>query len=176
MGLAVFNGDKLVGELNGLESIFHLIVSNQLKSCNISIPNPLGDSDSIDVNLSLKSSTKNNVQFVNGSPYITSDIKLNIKILSATEQSSKSDSDYFSDENMKQIEDACNKYLSENITNYLYKTAKEYHSDIDGFGKHAVKYFLTMQEWNDYNWLDNYKNSTFNVTVDSTLKSGYTFL
>ena len=64
MGLAVFNGDKLVGELNGLESIFHLIVSNQLKSCNISIPNPLGDSDSIDVNLSLKSSTKNNVQFV----------------------------------------------------------------------------------------------------------------
>ena len=58
----------------------------------------------------------------------------------------------------------------------LYKTAKEYHSDIDGFGKHAVKYFLTMQEWNDYNWLDNYKNSTFNVTVDSTLKSGYTFL
>ena len=77
---------------------------------------------------------------------------------------------------MKQIEEACNKYLSENITNYLYKTSKEYHSDIDGFGKHVVKYFLTMQEWNDYNWLDNYKNSTFNVTVDSTLKSGYTFL
>ena len=43
---------------------------------------------------------------------------------------------------MKQIEEACNKYLSENITNYLYKTSKEYHSDIDGFGKHAVKYFL----------------------------------
>ena len=54
MGLAVFHGDKIVGELNGLESIFHLMVSNELESCNISIPNPLGDSESIDVNLRLK--------------------------------------------------------------------------------------------------------------------------
>lgn len=54
MGLAVFHKDKIVGELNGLESIFHLIISNKLESCNISIPNPLGDSESIDVNLRLK--------------------------------------------------------------------------------------------------------------------------
>ena len=54
MGLAVFHKDKIVGELNGLESIFHLIISNKLESCNISIPNPLGDSESIDVNLILK--------------------------------------------------------------------------------------------------------------------------
>ena len=31
MGLAVFNEDKLVGELNGLESICHLIISNKFK-------------------------------------------------------------------------------------------------------------------------------------------------
>ena len=77
---------------------------------------------------------------------------------------------------MPKIEEACNKYLTQNITNYLYKTAKEFHSDIDGFGEHAVKYFLTMQDWSNYNWLESYKDSTFNVTVDSTLKSGYSFL
>ena len=34
MGLAVFNKDQLVGELNGFESICHLIISNKLKKCS----------------------------------------------------------------------------------------------------------------------------------------------
>ena len=58
----------------------------------------------------------------------------------------------------------------------LYKTAKEYNCDIDGFGKYAVKYFPTIKDWQDYNWLDNFQNSTFNVNVETTIKSGNTFL
>ena len=52
IGLAVFKNDILVGELNAEESILHMMVSNKLKSCTISIPNPIGDSESI--NLSIK--------------------------------------------------------------------------------------------------------------------------
>lgn len=40
MGLAVFSGDKLVGELNGAETLSHIIVTNNLKSAIITIPNP----------------------------------------------------------------------------------------------------------------------------------------
>ena len=47
---------------------------------------------------------------------------------------------------------------------------------IDGFGKYAVKYFTTIQDWQDYNWIDNFQNSTFNVNVETTIKSGNTFL
>lgn len=176
MGLAVFNKDELVGELNGIETIYHLIVSDQLKSCNISIPNPLGDSSALDINLKLSHSPKNNVTFVNGTPYISVKIDVKIKILSTTENSTTGDSDYYTEENIKLIEDSCNEYLKENISNYLYKTAKDYESDIDGFGKHAVKYFTTLQDWSEYNWLDSYKDSTFNVEVNTSLKSGYTFL
>lgn len=32
MGLAVFNSDKLVGELTGFDSICHLIISSKLKT------------------------------------------------------------------------------------------------------------------------------------------------
>ena len=56
------------------------------------------------------------------------------------------------------------------------KTSKNYQSDIDGFGKYAVKYFYTIQDWEEYNWLENYHNSIFNVDVETTLKSGYSFL
>lgn len=176
MGLAVFRYDTLVGELTGLESICHLIISNDLKSCNISIPNPIGDSENLDINVRLAHKTKNSVQFVNGTPYISSNIKLKVKIISTTEDAALDKANYFTPEHIDLIEEACNTYLQKVISEYLYKTAKEYNADIDGFGKYAVKYFVTLQDWNDYNWLDNYQNSTFNVKVDSKVKSGYTFL
>ena len=65
------------------------------------------------------------------------------------------------------------KYLEENISAYLYKTAKQFNSDIVGFGKYAVGYFKTLDEWQDYNWLYNYRNSFFDVTVNSDIKSTY---
>lgn len=176
MGIAIFNKDKLVGELNGIENIYHLIVSSQLKSCNISIPNPLGSTSSIDINLKLSKSTKNKVSFINGTPYISVKVSAKIKILSTTEDSTIEGSKYYTKENIKLIEDECSKYLQESISKYLYKTAKDFKSDIDGFGKYAVKYFLTSQDWETYNWLNNYEKSIFDVDVKTSLKSGYAFL
>lgn len=176
MGLAIFRNDKLVGELSAQETIWHMIVSNHLKSCTISIPDPLGDTESIDINLKLDCSTKKSVQIINGTPHISCKIKVKAQILSATQQSTSDETNYYKKENLELIETTCNEYLKKNISDYLYKTAKTYNSDIDGFGKYAVKYFTTTQSWQEYNWLDNYKNSIFNVKVDTTIKSGYSFL
>ena len=176
MGLAVFQEDKLVGELNAQESIWHMIVSNHLKSCIISIPDPLGDTESIDMNLRLASSPKKSIEFINGTPYISCKIKLKAQILSTTKQSTSTENNYYNNENIKLIETACNEYLQKNIIDYLYKTSKTYNSDIDGFGKYAVKSFSTIKDWDEYNWLANYSNSVFNVEVNTTIKSGYSFL
>lgn len=40
MGLAVFRGDTLVGELNNIETLCHLLVTNKFKNATITIPNP----------------------------------------------------------------------------------------------------------------------------------------
>lgn len=176
MGLAVFKNNKFVGELTPQETIWHMIVSNNLKSCTVSVPNPIGDSDNIDLNLKLDTDCKNSVKLINGTPHISSKIKLKAKIISATQESSSDDSNYFTEQNIELIENSCNDYFKQNITNYLYKMAKEYTCDIDGFGKYAVKYFSTIQDWNEYNWLENFQNSILNVDVETTIKSGYTFL
>ena len=176
IGLAVFRYDKLVGELSAQESIWHMIVSNHLKSCIISIPDPLGDTESIDMNLRLASSPKKSIEFINGTPYISCKIKLKAQILSTTKQSTSTENNYYNNENIKLIETACNEYLQKNIIDYLYKTSKTYNSDIDGFGKYAVKSFSTIKDWDEYNWLANYSNSVFNVEVNTTIKSGYSFL
>ena len=176
MGLAIFKDGKFVGELSAQESIWHMIISNNLKSCTISVPNPIGDSDSIDLNLKLATDCKNSIKFVNGTPYVSSKVNLKAKITSTTQESTSGDTNYYTKENIELIENSCNEYFEKNITDYLYKMAKEYTCDIDGFGKHAVKYFTTIQDWNEYNWLGNFQNSTFNVDVDTTIKSGYSFL
>lgn len=176
MGLAVFKSDKLIGELSAQEAIYYNLICNNLKSCTISIPNPLDDSNSIDIELKPSRRTKNKVTFVNGNPYISSEIYVKAKIISASKNSTFSNTNNYPKEKSEAIENACNEYLEKYVTQYLYKTSKELKSDINGFGKYAVKYFSTMQEWEQYNWLDNYSNSVFNVKVKTSLKSSYTFL
>lgn len=171
MGVAVFRNGTLVGELNGLESICHMMVSGELQSCNIQVKDPQGHPEDISLNLKLKGKPKYSLTFINGFAYIKVDIKLNVRVLSVD-----SECDY-SDENIsKALEEELNSYLEKTILDYLYKTSKEFNSDIDGFGKYAIKYFTTTDEWNNYNWLENYENSFFSVIVDSKLKSGYSFI
>lgn len=171
MGIAVFKGGKLVGELDGLESICHMIVSGKLNSCNIQVEDPDGRSEDINVNIQLIGKPKNTVSLINASAYIKTDVKLSIRIVSID-----TGRDYLRSENIKKLENTVNLYFKHLISDYLYKTAKEFNSDIDGFGNQAVKYFLTKQDWDNYNWLDNYENSFFEVNVDSKVKSGYSFI
>lgn len=168
MGLAVFSSDKLVGELNGLETICHQMISSTLNSCIINIPSPFEENNSISLRVRLVKDTKNKVKLVNDSPYITSEVKLEARILTMNENSK-----YVTTDEMETLEKALNSYLTKKLYEYLYKVSKELKSDIDGFGKHVVQNFKTFQDWETFNWLDNFKNSFFHVTVDTTVKSSY---
>ena len=168
MGLAVFSHDKLVGELNGLESICHLIISSKLENAQIRIPSPIEQLDYIDLYIELDKNTKNSLYLVNSSPYITSNIKLTAII-----QSLNSDIDLDDEKVVDRIEDYAEKYLKYHLYNYLYKTSKEFNSDIDNFGLYALKYFNKMSDLEEYNWNHHYKDAFFNVNVNVELRSSY---
>lgn len=168
MGLAVFNDDKLVGELNGFESICHLIISNKLKNAQIRVPSPIEELDFIDLYIELGNDTKNSVYLVNNTPYITSKIKVTAKM-----QSMNKNINLLDEELVNKIETSAETYLKENIMNYLYKTSKEFDADIDSFGLYASKYFSTNQEWENYNWIHHYKDAYFDVELDVNLRSSY---
>lgn len=167
-GLAVFHSDKLVGELSSIDCICHLIVTNKLKNCTISIPNPFIENDSIDLYLYQQSSTKTKVNLVNGSPYAKFNVSLNARILSIDENA-----DYLTEDKLDKIIESANNYLKQHISEYLYKTSKEFNSDIAGIGKHLASQFLTIQDWENYNWLENYKNTFFSVDVNTNIKSSH---
>ena len=168
VGLAVFKGDILVGELTAEETVCHLIITNKLNECIFSIPSPFDEDKSIDLSISLREKTKNRVKLVNGSPYICVDICLNANLLSLNKHTNNFDKD-----DIELIESYSDSYIKEHINNYLYKTSKDFKSDIAMFGKYAVSKFTTWDKWTKYDWLDNYKNSFFDVNVDTYIASSY---
>ena len=167
LGLAVFHNGTFVGELSASETVYHLIVSNDFKTSTISIPSPFDDSDYIALYIT-NTKSKNKVKFVNGSPYIICNVSLSARIFSST-----TNSNYMIEENLSKIEDYANSYFQARLEDYLYKTSVDLQADIAKFGKYAVKSFLTLDNWNNYNWINNYKNSTFKVSVNTNIKSSY---
>ena len=167
LGLAVFKGDKLVGELNGIECIAHLILTSELDNALISVPSPFESSNYIDLYIT-KSKCNTKVKLINGTPYIKPNINLSCRIISLAD-------DYkdLTEENIELIEEYAKNYIERFIYDYLYKTAKVFKSDITAFGKYAVSNFLTIDEWNNYNWLDNYQNSFFDVGIGVDIVSRY---
>ena len=171
MGLAIFKDGKLIGELNALESICHMMITGDLKYCNIQIENPKNVTESVDLKVQLKNKPKIKLKIVNGFPYIDINIDLVSQITSANGKI-----DYLNETNIKTLEDDTSNYLEKIMYSYLYKISKEYNSDIDGFGRFAMKYFFTLDDWNNYHWLDNFQNSFFKVNINTKVKSSTNFI
>lgn len=166
MGLAVFKNDKLVGELNGIETISHLLVTGKAQNFNINIPDPFNQNHLITLSAKEIKKTKSTVNLINNSPYITLNIYLEANILSLNDNS-----DYSTPENLEIIGKYANSYLENHISNYLYKTSKEYNSDISGFGRKTLYKYATINNWSAQKWQENYKNSVFKVNVKTSVKN-----
>lgn len=165
-GLAVFKDDILVGELNSVETLCFSIIQNNVDGFLISVPNPNKSNSYIDLYLTPLVEPNIKVSLPNGSPFVS--LKLNF---SGRIYSMEDGSDYLNTDMLNLISDSCNSYLQSIITDYLYKTSKDFKSDINGFGITARKNFLTLNDFNSYNWNEKYKDTFFEVKVDSSIKS-----
>ena len=169
-GTAVFQDDKLIGELTGFETICFLLISDKLDVCTISIPSPFESESEIDLSIQKGKSSTITVDFVNGTPYISVDLYLEAHGLTLDKTV-----DYTSIKDVKLLQESAEYYLKSKITDFIYKTAKEFNSDVCGFGKYALSKYSTWQEWEDSNWIENYKNSFFDINVNIKIISGSEF-
>ena len=168
IGMAAFKHDKLIGELDAIETVCFHILKNNLNGFIISVPEPEDNNSKIDLLITPKANTKIKVNLINGSPYIKIDTSFYAKMYSMDENTS-----YLNPNAIESISNICNKYLEDVLLSYLYKTSVEFKSDINGIGKYALSNFSTNTEFKNYNWVNNYTNSTFKVTVNTTVSSGF---
>lgn len=165
MGLAAFSGLIMVGELDGEEAADYLMVTSSYNNSYITFTDPK-DKDKVII-LNVKQSRKpvRKVEIANGKLQIKVQIKLEADILAI-----QSGINYEAPENTKLLEDNASERIRNNIERFLNKTAKEFKSDICGFGRSVKGKFLTWKEWENYNWLDKYKDSSFDVSVDLKIR------
>lgn len=165
-GIAVFSKDKMIGKLSSKETTSHLLIDNNVYSFIASVEDPNNANSSISLSLSQSKNTKISVDVSNDFPNISIELFITGKILTVNENSN-----YSSYSSLESLSTATTSYLENLLYPYLYKTSKEFSSDIDGFGKYALKAFLTQDEWENYNWRFKYSNASFNVTINCEIES-----
>ena len=85
IGVAVFRADKLVGELDAIETIAFLNIRNQIERFLISIPDPLNNGDYLDIYMSPVKTTEIKVDTSTPTPYISVKLKFAGRIYSMSE-------------------------------------------------------------------------------------------
>ena len=168
IGLAVFKNAKLAGELNAIETICFLTLKEKVDNFLVSIPDPQESNSKIDIYLTPNTTHNIDIDFVNGAPYVKIKLDFSGKIYSMSR-----DSQYLNTDVLNSISTSCNNYFKKQFSDYLYKTSTVFESDINGLGSNALSKFATTTEFDNYNWLENYKNSTFDVEISTVIDSGF---
>lgn len=164
IGLAVFKDDKLIGNLTALETLCHSIIIDEVDGFFISIDDPNNSDSFIDISLLENTYTDISVEIDGDTPIINIDISLAGRILSVI-----TDVNYSDTELLDSISAAASVYLEENFLKYLNKTSTEFNCDIDKFCDYAKRHFLTVQDWENFDWNSKYCSAKFNVNIDANI-------
>jgi spore germination protein KC len=159
-GLAIFDGGKMVGEMDGEAATDYLLVNGDFHNAYKTFGDPEVKGAYVVLDVSQKSKPVRRVKIVGGKPQISVQVAVDADI-----ETIQSGYNYEDTKKIPILEQAAAAQLKNEIVNFLGQTTGEFHSDICGFGHNARGMFLTWKDWEDYHWLQQYKDATFNVGV-----------
>lgn len=166
IGIAVFDNDTYIGNLSAEESMYHLLITNNVDSFEISVPIENYDKNILNFRISPYKGPKITIDTSTNTPSIKLEVFCEAHVLSIERKKDYGHIDFI--DNTRPIVE---NFIKENITFYLNRTSKEFQVDIANFYTVARSNFLTMPEWNNYNWNEKYKNANFSIDVNVNLNS-----
>ena len=171
LGMAVFRGSQLVGEMTGEETMYFLMANDKFREVYFSIYDPFMPDNIITFKLNKKRNANRSVTFVDNIPLIHLDVHLQANIISVNKNI-----DYKNDETLEGTKNHLEYIITRNLKSFLYTTTDSFGSDICGFGKLAAKNYLTLDKWYETSWLEMYRYAYFDVNVNVDIeKSGLVF-
>ena len=128
-GSAIFKSDKLVGYLNGNETLYMLMIKNKIKQGLIALINVSGSDTNVTLELN-DNRTKLTPLYNNGTVSLIIDIYpvVSIHEIQGTE-------DFMKEENLKILQSEAEKKIESQIQSLISKLQKDYDSDVLGFGE-----------------------------------------
>lgn len=160
LGIAIFSGDKYIGELTVWESICHSLITNSIDTCIISVEDPLVENKQLEIQLSPNKKSKITSNIENG------DININIELnLIANILSLNSNINYEDTDTINKISTATQNRLNDELNKYFDKIARKYNVDIDKYYLSILKYFPYQKNFDDFNYKEKFKNANFNCNT-----------
>ena len=166
IGIAVFEGDKFRGELTAIETICHLLINNDIDSCIVSVDNPYKENENnteekIELSLTPVKRSKVSVKIEDNIPHISVRIDVRASILTLV-----NNTNYEENKVLEKFSDITKDYMKKEFNDYFNKISKEYGTDIDCFSTKALAFFPTINDWNNYNWSEKFKDAKFDIDVN----------
>lgn len=164
-GMAVFDGDKMVGKLDNYESSYFLILLGQFPAGKWTFEDKKAPNKIIVADLRNGRVPKVNVRFEKGIPVI--DMKVAVE---ADIESIQSRIHYEHINRVQELNKLIKEALVEGTNKLINRTQKEFKSDVIGFGRWVAASFPTIQEWEAYNWLSKYPTAKINISYDVNVR------
>lgn len=160
VGLAIFDGDKMVGTLDSYETTFYMMLTGNFVSGRVSISDKYSPNHAVVLDLHNSRKPKVKAYFKNGKPII--DLKISME---AELYAIQARTEYEKPNMINDIESQIKEFLFKGMNDTIKKTQEEYGVDIFGFGGWMAGNFFTIDEWEKYNWLSHYKDAVINLDL-----------
>lgn len=169
-GTAIFKEDTMLGHISAIDTIGHLMMTNELESCELTLPHHEQQNEHIDLDVRLYKPTEINIEILNGTPFFSISIFPKASILNSGEGY-----DFTTMNSIKEVEQATNQYITNIVKQYLYEISKEYNADIVGFAGIYGKKVATQKDLEKVNFAKVFKDSFFKINVETEIHSSNLF-
>ena len=130
------------------------------------LPNPFETDCNITVEILSGGKNKIKSSISSGTATFDIDIKLKCNV-----EAVQSKADYSLSQNADMLEKYIEYFLISEMKNFMTRVQKEYDADILKFGNKAAHNFLTVSDWENYNWRDKYKDAKINFNVNLNIEN-----
>ncbi len=165
VGLAVFRGDRMVGELNGNESIAYRMLSGRLVRAVVTVASANDSTHLITAEIFQARRPGIRIEEKGNQVHITINLYVEANLLMLTSSPTKKENA----ELAQIVEKSLAQSLEVWVESALHKT-QSWGSDIFGFGENYRRRFLTWQEWDKFDWPAAFKKAQVDVTIKIRLR------
>ncbi len=161
MGMAVFSGDKMIGTMSGIESEIYNLMN---KNFDYTYSTFYGEDLQVMVMLVQQYENPHILVNTDGeNPEIKIKVSMEGSLIDVP-NTALMENDVYNYE--KKVEG----YIKNAIEKFLYRTSRDFGSDIVGFGGYAKKNFSRYDDFREYNWEKKYKKAEFKVETDFKIR------
>ncbi|MGE5613740.1 MAG: Ger(x)C family spore germination protein [Bacillota bacterium] len=164
LGCALFDGDKMVGKLNGHETRMMLLATGDYDRGILLVQDPEAPELVVPFRLKLAQKPSIDVVFDKGIPVIKLKLSTEGDIYAIQSQIN-----YEDPQRAPILENAVKTHLKESLDKTIEK-CRLLGCDVFNFGYAAAKQFPTIEEWESYNWNKRFKEAKIETYVDFKIK------